>query len=56
MERLVAGVTVGLVERVVVEEGLVEERLPLFLSVRVSAEGEKVRILLLASRKTTFFM
>ncbi len=43
---------------IVVVEGLVkrvEERLPLFLGVGVLAEGEKVRIHLLASRKSPFF-
>ncbi len=50
MEWLVVGVVVedGLVERV-------EERLPLFLGIGVSAEGEKVRIILLASTKSPFF-
>ncbi len=40
---------------VAVEEGLVEERSPLFLGIRVSAEREKVRIPFLASRKSPFF-
>ncbi len=51
MEWLVAGVAIkeGLVERV-------EEKLPLFLGIGVSAEGEKVRIPLRALRKSPFFM
>ncbi len=44
---------------VTVEDGLVErveEKLPLFLGVGVSVEGEKVRIPLCALRKSPFFV